>query len=152
MTNSSSSGNFGKLVIGGITGFSLYLLAAHLGLGGRGEESGGAARSKDDHRLTFTMTQPTKLPNTQPMVFALTGDPARTYSVDELISRVKDGGRVDVTLKIRGDVIQGAANAARSRIKQAGLELWEEKPSSTPAMPANVSGNTRGQYGRRRYV
>jgi hypothetical protein len=146
MTN---PGNFGNLVIGGITGFSLYLLAAYLGRGGRGEGGSGDVRPKDEHRLTFTMMQPTQPPYTLPAVFSLTGDPARTYSVDELISRVKDGGRVDVTLKIRGDVIQGATDAARTRIKQAGLELWEEKPSSAPA---KVSGNARGEYGRGRWT
>jgi hypothetical protein len=145
----SGSGDVSKLIIGGITGFSLYLLAAHLGFGGgRGDGSSGSQRSKDEHRLTFTMTLPTKSPYTQPMAFALSGEPSRTYSVDELIARVKDGGRVDVTLKIRGDVLQGAADAARKRVKDAGLELWEEKPASSPS----VSGNARGVYGRGRYV
>jgi len=98
-------------------------------------------RPKDKQRLSFLMTAPTQ--PTLPASFSLRGDPSRTYSLAQLIGRVKTGGRSDVELKIRGDVLQGAVVSARAAIKQAGLELWDEQSGA-----ARVSGD-RGQYGAR---
>lgn len=103
-------------------------------------------RPKDVKRLTFVMTSPLGTEPYNPMAFQLIEEGRKTYSLGGLIARVKEGGRSDVALKIRGDIRTGSADEALSFIKKAGIEVWEEGTSSVPA----VSGNDRGQY-RRRY-
>ena len=170
MARGSIAEGFGKVVLGGAVGFGLYMLITGLGFGGlgRGEGAGrGEAegppppappaapppppRPKDDKRLSFVMIEPKVLGH--PMGFRLRdGDPKKTYSLDELIARVKEGGRTDVELRASGAVIQGPWDEAQERIKSAGLKLWLVETS--PAAPQHVVGflpraNDRGQYGRR---
>lgn len=166
MADDSVGESFGKVVIGGAVGFALYFLVTGLGLGGgggagRGESGRGEApfppppRPTDATRLAFVMTEPTAVG--RPVGFQLRDggklDP-KIYTVDELIARVKEGGRSDVELYATGAVIQGPWDNARERIRTAGLKVWAGEPSSAssptapPIVPAHV-GNARGQYGRR---
>lgn len=158
MAERSAGEDFGKLVLGGAVGFALYLVATGLGFGtGRGSGTGtGPSPSptptppqpttpapfpKDTARLAFVMTGPTTPPHTQPMTFQLRGDLARTYLIDDLVARVKAGGRSDVSINFRGDVLQGAIDAARAAIKHAGLQSWEEAAGAP-----KVVGSDRGLY------
>ena len=153
MADSISEG-FGKLLLGGVVGFGLYYLVTGLGFGGLGSGEGrgpGPGRGepstpeptlpKDEARLSFLMIQPTADDPTRPMSFR-SADGTR-YTIEEMLARVKAGGRYDVTLKIRGDVRAGAGEAAQILIKQAGIEIWKDTP--------RVSGNNvRGEYGIQR--
>ena len=143
----------------GAVGVILYLLIKNLGLGGHGsgrEEHGGPPAQvsppikdaqrptaqvsppiKDAQRLVFVMNHPTVADGSQTMSFR--GSDAKLYALDELIARIRAGGRSDVTLKTAGNVREGAAAAARDQLRQAGIEIWTESG-------ARVSGNARGQY------
>lgn len=164
MAEDSAAASFGKVVVGGAVGFALYLLISGLGLGGRGRGDGRGeepaspptppARPRDDKRLSFVMVAPTKPGG--PAGFRLQGnDPKKIYSIDDLVARVKDGGRTDVELRAAGDVIQGPWDDARDRVKRAGLTVWlAEAPPGIPpnVVPAKVGfssrRNARGHYGR----
>jgi hypothetical protein len=146
----SSSGRVVGTVAGvGAVGVLLYLLVKNLGLGTRGGQDGAGAappappRPRDEQRLLFVMTQPTADDPSVPMSFRSPVE-GKTYALDEMIARIKDGGRSDVTLKIAGNVRAGSAESALSLVKQAGIEVWREVGSGV----ARVAGNARGQYGR----
>lgn len=172
MAESSAAEAIGKFGLGLGAGFALYLLIRNVGFGGgdgegrgegRGEGHGEGAgvlpstsppsppspptvpsRPRDDQRLTFVMTQPLADEPYNLMTFLLRAE-GKTYSLGGMIERVKAGGRSDVALKIRGDVRSGSGDEALTFLKNAGIDVWEE---STPGT-ARVSGNDRGQYGRR---
>lgn len=139
----------------GAVGVLLYLLIKNLGgPGERGRGGGGKATvpsllqppaalplppPRDLKRLTFVMQQAS--PN-EPAVFRARDEApgAKAYTLEEMISRIRAGGRADVTLKATGAVPHGAIEAAVGRLKQAGLEVWKEAASGI----AQVSGHTRG--------
>ena len=170
MAENSAAGGVVKFGLGLGVGFGLYLLISNLGLGGGlgfGGERGDAGRGeatppppmpRDEQRLEFVMVAPTTLDNKTP---AFRGPGDKIYSLDEMIARIKAGGRTDVLLKVRGDVISGPADDAETQIKQAGIDLW--KPAPPPLFPEQqptdvkpdpvktVSGNARGEYGRGNY-
>lgn len=132
----------------GAVGVLLYVLIRNLGLGRSGSaheghgpgqlESTAVPPLKDGQRLVFVMTRPTMDDAHAAMGFR--GSDAKAYALEELIARVRAGGRSDVTLKTAGDVLEGAAAAARDQLRQAGIEIWSESG-------ARVAGNARGQYG-----
>jgi hypothetical protein len=164
VTRNSDDSGVGKALFGGAVGFALYFLITGLGFGFGGGRGGGRGvgegeppapppsppRPKDEARLSFLMTEPSAPGH--PTGFQLRAggklDP-KLYAVEELIARVKEGGRSDVELRASGAVIQGPWDAARAAVKRAGLTVWGDDPSSTHAPPhvAGV-GNTRGHYGR----
>jgi hypothetical protein len=160
--NDSSWRGVGTGVAVGAVGVLLYLLIRNLGLGGGGARGeGGRGESgrglgpevptvppmppmppmpplpKDEQRLLFVMTQPTADDPSRPMSFR--GPGARAFALEEMIARVKAGGRSDVTLKTAGNVRQGSADSALSLVKQAGIKVWVS--GIGPAV------NDRGQYG-----
>jgi hypothetical protein len=127
--------------VGGL-GYLLYQLIKNLGLGGggggRGDElPGPPSPPKDPRPLTAVMTQPTATAPTAPTAFLLHDD-GKTYALEELIDRVKSGGRSDLVLKIRGDVRTGSVQSVKDRFQQAGIQVQEE---------TRVSGSIRGRYG-----
>lgn len=133
----------------GAAGVLLYFLVKNLGLGGgkdnRGKPVPGVLPPPGDaQRLTFVMTLPTPDAPSLPMSFR--GPDARAYSLDDLIARVRSGGRSDVVLKIAGTVRAGSAESAQALIKKAGIQIWTEGNT-------RVSGavNGRGQYGASRW-
>jgi hypothetical protein len=133
----------GTAAAAGAVAVFLYLLVRSLGE--RGRALLPPPRPKDEQRLTFVMTQPTE--SARPMSFRLLdeGTDTRVYALEDLIARVKAGGRSDVTLKIAGNVIESSAQSALALIKQAGIEVWKDVTS----IP-RVAGNNRGQYGTQR--
>jgi hypothetical protein len=153
----------GKVALGGAVGFALFFLAAGLGLGGRGEGRGEPkvpaelpsapppsplpSRTRDEKRLTFVMQEPEAVG--RPMAFRLRDDDpsTKTYSLEETITRIKAGGRSDVSLRIRGSVIQGPADEALKLLKRAGIQVWKEEAPQVPSTSPAVSGNLRGHYG-----
>jgi hypothetical protein len=159
-----------KLGLGIGVGFGLYLLIQNLGFGrgfglggGRGEARSDDAPAppppmrRDEQRLEFLMVGPTTLDN---KTASFRGPGGQIFTLDEMIARIKAGGRMDVTLKVRGDVIAGPADTAEAQIKRAGIDLWkpappplfpEKRPAGTTPDPVKVSGNIRGQYGRGYY-
>lgn len=84
-------------------------------------------RPMDEQRLTFVMTSPRggTPPDLSPITFRLQGDGGLTYSLGGLIKRVREGGRADVTLKIRGDIREGSAAEALAYIRGTGIEVWD---------------------------
>lgn len=130
----------------GALGVIVYFLLKNLGLGGHGsgrdEHEGGSLvvppQIKDAQRLMFVMVHPTVDDASQTLGFR--GGDAKIYTLEELLARVKAGGRSDVTLKTAGNVREGASAAARDQIRRSGIEIWMEGG-------ARVSGNLRGQYG-----
>lgn len=171
MAENSAGGSVVKFGLGLGVGFGLYLLISNLGLGGGlgfGGERGDAGRGeaaptppppmpRDEQRLEFVMVAPTTLDNKTP---AFRGPGDKIYSLDEMIARIKAGGRTDVLLKVRGDVISGPADDAEAQITQAGIDLWkpappplfpERQPADVNPEPVKVSGNARGQYDRGYY-
>jgi hypothetical protein len=131
----------------GVVGVLLYVLIKNLGLGKHGSAREGpgqlelpaASPLKDAQRLVFVMTRPTV--DDAHAVMGFRGSDAKTYALEELIARVRAGGRSDVTLRTAGNVREGAVAAARDQLRQAGIEIWSESG-------ARVSGNARGQYGQ----
>ena len=139
----------GKLTLGGAVGFALYFFVTGLGLGGRGGGEGPAPtptpvpQPRDDKRLTFVMIRPTSDDPSHPMQFRSRED-AKDYALAEMLSRVKAGGRTDLTLAVMGNVRQGSWEDAKKLVRQAGLDLWvEDTPGSSAT---HVSGNARGHY------
>jgi hypothetical protein len=126
---------------------------------------------KDEKRLTFLMTQPESSAGALPMRFQLEGASARTYSIKELIDRVKSGGRSDVTLRATG-MRPGSIHYARAFLMKSGIDVWDGdgkqwklgpdasrvKLSDDPDLAqwqqgpddkatVVISGNMRGRYG-----
>ena len=172
MADGSVTEGFGKVVLGGAVGFGLYLLITGLGFGGVGRGDGRGERGertdvpspsptpprpRDDQRLSFVMFQPTIVPKPTDDVpkllrFRLSGSGpgGQSYSLEEMIARVKEGGRSDVALGATGGVIHGPWETAKDLVKRAGLEVWlfDTSTPASPSSPPAVSGNARGQYGR----
>lgn len=167
MTESSPAKAVGKLGLGLGVGFGLYLLIRNLGFGGGFGFGGGRGDARDEgpptppssppmprdeQRLEFVMAGPTTLDNKTP---TFSGPGGKIYALEEMLARIKAGGRTDMLLKIRGDVISGPADDAEAQIKKAGIDIW--KPAPPPLFPERqapepvktVSGNARGQYGGR---
>jgi hypothetical protein len=120
---------WGGASVGIIAGFLYFFLRGRQGPGGR--ESGfgtgmpaPTAIQKDPARLTFVMVTPTADDPSRPSSFR--GSDGKLLLLEELIARVKAGGRSDVALKIRGDVRAGAAASARARITEAGIKIWDD--------------------------
>jgi len=136
----------GKVVLGGAVGFGLYMLITGLGFGGLGggaDRGRGEARPRDDARLNFLLfSKGLELRGADWKPTPMT----KIYVLEEAIARVKDGGRLDIGLKISGDVRQGDVVAVLAAFKRAGIAVWKTEASS---VPARVSGNARGEYGTR---
>lgn len=139
----------GSLVLGGAVGFALFLIGSSLGFGGRGHDSGGRGvapptpprpqRPRDEKSLSFVMVEPKEVG--RPAGFRLVGDdPHKIYSIDELVARVRDGGRGDVVMRAAGDVIQRPWAEAQDRVKHAGITLAVEEKTAVSGFPA------RGHY------
>jgi hypothetical protein len=106
--------------------------------------------------LAFVMTRPPYDAPTLPMEFRLTSEPGkRPYALEELIARVKAGGRQDVLLSFAGDIKHATTEDAVANLKAAGLVALvpAEFTSSMLSEPSpKVSGGTghgRGWYGPR---
>ena len=158
----SAALTFGKVLLGGAVGFALLFVGTGLGWGRRGgaSPSGGGGpfpplpapsshslRPKDDKRLSFVMIEPKVVGGA--LGFRLRdGEPLKIYSLEELLARVRDGGRSDVELRASGDVMHGAWDEAQGRIKRAGLAVLLAAPSSGLLVRAGVAwrDDTRGQY------
>ena len=106
---------------------------------------------RDEQRLEFVMVRPTTLDD---KTLGFRGPGETIYSLDETIARIKAGGRSDMILKVRGDVITGPATVAEAQIKKAGIDIWKPAPPSLfpEKQPAIVSGHARGQYGAKHTV
>ena len=169
MAESSAAEGMVKFGLGLGVGYGLCLLIQNLGLGGgfgggRGEARGDGTSPalpgssppsipRDEQRLEFLMVGPTT-PNNKKATFR--GPGGQIYSLEEMIARIKAGGRTDVLLRVRGDVISGPTDNAEAEIKQAGIDLWKPAPpplfpEKQPAPVKTVAGNARGQYGRNCY-
>ena len=169
MAESSTAETVSKFGVGLGVGFALYLLIRNLGFGGGrsfggegGEARGEGAPAlpstpapsppptppmpRDEQRLEFVMVRPTTLDD-KTTVFR--GPDNQIYALEEMIARIKAGGRADMTLKVRGDVIAGPADVAEAQIKKAGIDIWNSASEKPPAPVKTVSGNARGQYGGR---
>ena len=163
MSENSSAATVGKFGLGLGVGFGLYWLIRNFGFGGGGFGfGGGGARDegapsppamppipRDEQRLEFLMMGPTTLDDKTP---TFRGPGGKIYALEEMIVRIKAGGRTDMTLKVRGDVISGPADDAEAQIKKAGIDIWKPVPpplfpEKQPAPVKTVSGNGRGQYG-----
>ena len=158
MAENSSAATVGKFGVGLGVGFALYFLIRNLGFGGgfgfgggrgeRGAEDVTPPMPRDEQRLEFVMVGPTTLVDKTP---EFSGPGGKIYALEEMLARIKAGGRTDMFLKVRGDVISGPADAAEEEIKRAVIDIW--KPAPPPLFPENqparetVSGNARGQYG-----
>jgi hypothetical protein len=74
----------------------------------------------------------------------------KIFTLDEMIARIKEGGRSDVTLKVSGDAREGTLRETLGRLKQAGIDVYQlEAGPAAPPSP-HVSGNARGEYTARR--
>ena len=164
MAANSSAETVSKLGVGIGVGFALYFLIRNLGFGREGGEARGEGAPvppsvlvppsvpmpRDAQRLEFVMIGPT---TSDDKTSAFRGPGNTIYSLEELIARIKAGGRTDMILKVRGDVISGPANAAEAAIKRAGIDLWKPAPPSLFSDPVkNVSGSARAQYVTRSVV
>ena len=163
MAENSPAETVSKFGVGLGVGFALYLLIRNLRFGGGLGFGGGRGETRDERtpappstpppmprdeqRLTFVMVRPTT-PGDKTMAFRGPGD--KIYSLEEMLARIKAGGRSDMILKIRGDVISGPADAAEAQIKKAGVDIWKPTPvpQKPPTLVKTVSGNARGYYGR----
>ena len=157
MAENSSAETVSKFGVGLGVGFALYYLIRNLGFGGGGLGGlgfgGGEARGegapvpppmpRDAQRLEFVMVGPTTLDD-KTMAFRGPGD--TIYALEELIARIKAGGRTDMSLKVRGDVISGPADDAAAALKRAGIDLWKPASPLFPEPVKSVSGNERGQH------
>lgn len=159
MAEKSSAETISKFGVGIGFGFALYFLIQNFGFGrgfgfggGRGEARDGAPPllPRDEQRLEFVMVGPSTLDD---KTAAFRGPDSKIYSLEEMIARIKAGGRTDMTLKVRGDVIMGPVDDAEAAIKSAGIDLWKHVPpplfpEKQPVPVEAVSGNARGYYGR----
>jgi hypothetical protein len=107
-------------------------------------------RPRDSQPLAFVMTRPPYDAPSLPMEFRLTSEPGdRPHTLEELIARVRAGGRQDVSLNFAGDVRHASTETAVTALRGAGLEVLvpAEFQATIPSAP-RVSG--RGWYGERR--
>lgn len=162
MSGNSGASDFGKGVLGLGVGFALYYLITGLGFGQGGREGDGVgepgfptqppsvpppppARPRDETRLNFVLSSAgleQRDANWKPPAVK------KIYALEEVIARIKDGGRSDVTLKVSGDAREGTLRDVLAGLKQAGIDVYQlEAP---PHAPPSVSGNARGEYGGRR--
>lgn len=159
MSGGSFAGTVGKGVIGAGVGFALYYLVLNLRLGGGlgfgaafgvGEGRGGAdssprpSRPRDAHRLNLLLSSrgfEWRDPDWKSPV------PASVVTLSDAISRIREGGRSDVTFKTAGDVVQRDYEKALEGLKQAGIDVFKAEASTVPA--PTISGNGRGEYGAR---
>lgn len=163
MGRSSIAGNVGKSMLGVGVGFALYYLVTGLGFGagGRGEGEGLGelplpteppsvpplpTRPKDETRLNFVLSA-TGLEQRDeswrpPAV-------KKIFTLDEMIMRIKEGGRSDVTLKVSGDAREGTLRETLARLKQAGIDVYQLEASHASPPASHVSGSARGTYGAR---
>jgi hypothetical protein len=165
MGRNSIAGAVGKSMLGVGFGFALYYLVTGLGFGagGRGEGEGlgeptspteppsvpppPPARPKDETRLNFVLSATgleQRDANWRPPAMK------KIFTLDEMIARIKDGGRSDVTLKISGDVREGTLRETLSRLKQVGIDVYKLEATPTAPPSSRVSGNARGEYTARR--
>ena len=95
---------------------------------------------RDDARLTFVMIEPTNAQWPDAAAMSFRGPPdAKAYSLDEMIARIKSGGRSDVTLKASGAVVEAAWQSAKRLVAAAGIDVSDEVP---------IVGSSRGVYRR----
>ena len=139
MANNSFAGNVGKGALGFGVGLALYFLIRNLGfgggsgIGGRGEDTRGEGASpgppapfpRDSQMLEFWMVQPTPVDNS---TMGFRGPGEKIYSLEELIARIKAGGRLDVALKVRGEVITEAVDSATEQLQRAGIGVFKPSP------------------------
>lgn len=152
MSRGSFAGTVGKGVAGAGVGFALYFLFRNLRFGGGfglgesfgvGEGSGGAgasARPKDARRLNLLLSARGFEWRDQDWKVTV---PSAIVTLNDVIARVREGGRSDVALKTAGDVLQGDYERALEGFKQAGIEVFKAEVVTTPP---TVSGNGRGEY------
>jgi hypothetical protein len=76
------------------------------------------------------------------------GESSKIYSLKELITRVRDGGRTDVDLGVSGAVMHGPWGEALALIKRAGLTVGLTEPLSGLPVSVGWYENNRGQYKR----
>lgn len=119
---------WGTLGVGVLAGLAYFFLRGREGWGGResGAGLGMPAPSvipRDLTRLTFVMAGPTADDPSRPPSFH--GPDGKMFSIDDMIMRIKAGGRSDVTFVAAGNVRQGSIDVARGRVKDAGIQIWE---------------------------
>lgn len=119
---------WGGVGVGVLAGLAYFFLRGRAGWGGRDsgartEMPAPVAIPKDPTRLMFVMVSPTADDPSRPSSFR--GADGKMFALDEMIARIKAGGRSDVTLKIRGDVREGSVDSARVRVKEAGIKIWD---------------------------
>jgi hypothetical protein len=131
----------------GILGLLYFLFRGREGSGGRRESGFGPGLPmplptpipRDPSRLTFVMLRPTAGdPHESP---SFRGPDGKMFSLDEMIARVRAGGRSDVAFTAAGDVRQGSIDAAKAHIQGAGIQVWEN--SSTKSVGRSIE---RGYY------
>jgi hypothetical protein len=147
----SAAKSVGSLVLGGAVGFGLYMLITGLGFGfggggrgrgeGREEDRGETPPARSKERLNFLLSPRGFEPRGADWKPAAA---AKILTLEEVVARVKDGGRSDLNLKVSGDAIQRDVEAALVAFKQHGIDVVKVETTA-----AHVSGNARGQYGQR---
>jgi len=150
VSENSGIGTLGTIFLGGVVGFGLFFVVTGLGgQGGRGTpllSQRPRFRPQDDKRLSFVMVEPKVAGGL--MGFRLRdGEPSKIYALEELISRIKEGGRTDVELRASGDVPHGSWEEARALIKRAGVTVWLAESAAAPVSAG--SWGSRGEYSRR---
>jgi hypothetical protein len=134
----------------GVNRISTYMLITGLGLGGRGHgDSRGAGRGEapsvparpEEHLNFLPSPEGFRQRDSDWKPVAAT----KVLTLEEVVARVKEGGRSDLSLKISGDAVQRAVDAALAAFKRHGIDVLVETAASAPA---RVSGNARGRYGR----
>lgn len=167
MGKNSIAGNVGKSVLGVGVGFALYYLVTGLGFGaggrgeGEGEGEGHGEPTPPTERPTVPPPPPVRPKDETRLNFVLlsTGLEQRDeswrpsavkkiFTLEEMIARIKDGGRSDVTLKVSGAAREGTLFETLRRLKQDGIDVYQLE--AVPPLPPRVSGNARGEYGGRR--
>lgn len=164
MAEGSVVEGFGKVLLGGAVGFGLYMLISNLGFGGRGAGRGEGhgegppiptpqpvptpppaptppPKPKDEKRLSFRLSSK----GFELLDADRKSADGKTYTLDEVIARVKEGGRSDLELAVSGGARQGDVDKAREAFQRADLKVEISEKHAT----ARVSGNARGEYGRR---
>jgi hypothetical protein len=156
MGRNLTAGNVGGAMLGFGFGFALYYLITGLGFGagGRGEGEGLGESTpptepsvpppppvfpKDETRLNFVLSA-AGLEQRD----ASWRPPAvrKIFTLDEMIVRIREGGRSDVALKVSGDAREGTLRETLARLEQAGIDVYQL--AATP--PPHVAGNARGEY------
>lgn len=154
MGRNSIAGNVGKSMLGVGAGFALYYLVTGLGFGPGGRGDGGRgesprvppmvpptvpARPRDEARLNFVLTAAGLEQRDESW-----RSPAvrKIFTLEEMIARIKDGGRSDVTLKVAGDAREGTLRETLAGLKQAGIDVYQLE--AAPGTAPHVSGRGRG--------